>query len=158
MRIIHLQLQMDSFPRFIRTKKFQELIMKKHKNNSKLLIPKMAIQFPFKEEDFINSKINENDFKFMKHILMDDFEWELIGSQPNEFNIYHSNCNLLPNLSSNHSMSKLECVFKDSLENVLTSIIPTFQMTSYNPWITNFTTSKWDSSIGCFDMVRHSTL
>jgi hypothetical protein len=151
---ISTELYMDSFPRFVRSNIGYNAI-KKYKSNPDVVIPRVSLQFPYIDSDFISTTIEESDLSFMEYVNQDNIEWELIDSSNNKNrNIYFSNFPLFPKLSFETSSSKFEFLFPYSFEKTIFSILPTFQMRKYNPNIHEIRELKKDNqSILTFDML-----
>jgi hypothetical protein len=154
---ISTELYMDSFPRFVRSNIGYNAI-KKYKSNPDVVIPRVSLQFPYIDSDFISTKIEESDLSFMEYVNKDSIEWELLDSSNNKNrNIYFSNFLLFPKLSFETSSSKFEYLFPYSFEKTLFSILPTFQMKKYNNNVTEILELRKDEnqSVLMFDMLFH---
>jgi hypothetical protein len=92
----------DSFPRFIRTEEAKK-IYTKYLGNKEIMSPMLAVSYQYKDENFYECETLKhlvmNDIQFLKSMLVDSFDWNLVDSQPDSMNIYISTVNYLPNVS-----------------------------------------------------------
>lgn len=109
-------LKHDSFKRFIRTKEFT-VVIDKYVGNQDIMIPRISFKYNYEDKDFHKPQVTDKDFEFVQMLLVDGFNWELIGAKfehGNYLNTYWSTTSYLPILtfSKNHKLHtlKYECV------------------------------------------------
>jgi hypothetical protein len=95
---IYTSMAVDPFPRFIREPSVQEIYLN-YIGNDDVMIPLLSGQYVLTDKDFYEPIITEKDIQFLKSMVEDSFDWNLISSESNKqesMNIYISKVNYLP--------------------------------------------------------------
>jgi hypothetical protein len=118
-QIITMEHKNDAFKRFIRTKACLKLV-EKHQNVKGVLLPQVSKVFSYKDEDFQNVPLTDQDSEFMKIMQLDNTDWKISYSdKKNKVTGYISYWNFFPDLtflSPNSVNSKVEIIFNSSLQ------------------------------------------
>jgi hypothetical protein len=77
-RSLYSTLNHDTFKRFIRSPEFFKFIPK-HLKNSNIAQARMSHLFSYKDEDFHKDLVTDKDFDFMRVLMKDGFDWEVVG-------------------------------------------------------------------------------
>jgi len=85
--IIITELRLDVYPRFIRGTYCEEAVLLNKGDNSVISLT-AVVNFPYKNEDFIQTYVTDRDFNFMKSLSQDTFDWELVGSLTSQLNSF----------------------------------------------------------------------
>jgi hypothetical protein len=76
-QIVNREIRADNFPRFIRSKQFQQAATSFY-NNSKIMIPRVTVDFPFTERDFSVTHFTKRDLAFAQWLTEDNNDWKLV--------------------------------------------------------------------------------
>jgi hypothetical protein len=85
-----LSFEKNEFQKFNLTKE-SKILCKVYEKNKLLVLPKLATEFDYKDEDFEKISFDKKDFSFLKKIEMEEIQdWELLCSfeQMNNFQTY----------------------------------------------------------------------
>jgi len=128
-KIIKLELFMDNYPRFIRTKECLK-VLQKFLKDAEVIVFKEAIDFPYSDKSFREHWVSDQDIQFLRLLAKDNFDWELIGSITNNLNTFFSYRNYMPQVSyfKNASIGKFELIMPYSLEKVICAFCPTYEI------------------------------
>lgn len=74
LQVVYLELKVDTFPRFMRSKICFNAV-RKYQNDKELLQPKLVINYPYNEADLYRDELLDKDFAFIKAVLEDGFDW-----------------------------------------------------------------------------------
>eukprot|EP01080_Neovahlkampfia_damariscottae_P006947 gene6947-11109_t len=111
-RCLLANLHTDSFPRFIRLKDVETLYAQ-YQNDTSVMVPRSAIQFPYKNKKFEEKFIDDECFRFGEALAKDSYDWDILYSKM-DCKIYQAKVNFLPFAS----------FFDDSYAMKLETIIP----------------------------------
>jgi hypothetical protein len=120
MKILLLnELQIDTFPRYIRTKSCSR-VMASFVDNPKVMILLSSSKYRLSDKDFEKPFISKNEMDFMKEISKESFAWDLIQSKK-EMMLYTSSFPFLPDCKSfkNSKSIKIESMLPYSFEKVV---------------------------------------
>eukprot|EP01080_Neovahlkampfia_damariscottae_P008164 gene8164-12624_t len=127
---VYNELFMDSFPRFMRTDKFKDVMMK-HVNNPEIMELKQIYDYPFTDESFKSNIVTEMDISFIESLMEDNYDWTLIHSNPKyQENVFSRSKSYFPNVSflKNSLTYKFDCVLPYDFEKCVKSILPLYQI------------------------------
>lgn len=100
---ILIELQNESFPRFVRSKLWYEYLKTKNAMFLSTISTKcVALNFNYTDDSFKDHIVTDTDFAFAQLLTGDDFNWELHGSHHTKESAtqgYSSVANYLPNVS-----------------------------------------------------------
>jgi hypothetical protein len=120
-QIIIMEHKNDSFKRFIRTKACLKLV-EKYQDVKGVLLPQVSKVFSYKDEDFQNIPLTDQDKEFMKIMQLDNTDWKIAYSdKKNKVTGFISYWNFFPELtflSQNTLNAKVEIIFNSSLQRV----------------------------------------
>jgi hypothetical protein len=116
----------------------------KNKNFYKDLVVKVS----YKDSDFMEEKVLPSDFEFMRFLLRDSTNWELLNHfRDGEYgkrigSIFYTETNYLPDISifKERIVSKYDITLPYSFEHVLCSFVPLSQQKKCEDWLTSFET------------------
>ena len=116
--------------------------------NKKDFYKELVFKVTYEDYDFIEKKVTDRDFEFMKFLLEDSTNWELLNHFRNgEYgqrigSIFYTETNYLPNISlfKERVVSKYDITLPYDFEHVLSCFIPLSQQLRCEDWLTNFET------------------
>ena len=108
------------------------------------ILNSLVLEFSYNDKDFMKPIIQDSDIKFMKFLLEDSTNWELLTSfREGEYgkrigNIWFSNVNFLPDVSFSKDIvvSKYEIKLPFQYEHVICSTFPSNQQIRNDSWLT----------------------
>lgn len=126
-------LMYDSFPRFIRSEKGEKIILK-FINNPLCAVLQNSHQFPYIIDDFMIPFCQEKDELFMKSLLEEGFEWDLVYSLKGKINAYVSKRNYFPNVKEyTFRIHKTDITLDYPLEHLILNLFPENKYKLYDP-------------------------
>eukprot|EP01080_Neovahlkampfia_damariscottae_P009122 gene9122-1211_t len=119
-RILCSELNADNFPRFVRTKKFIDMVGK-YSDDPRVMKVITALKYPFTDEYYEKPFITKSEISFLNELTQDSFAWEPIYTK-NRFNVYVSRLNFLPESKyfSQANTYKIHATLPYSFEKVAT--------------------------------------
>eukprot|EP01080_Neovahlkampfia_damariscottae_P010393 gene10393-2922_t len=132
--------------------------------NKKDFYKELVVKVTYEDYDFIEKKVTDRDFEFMKFLLKDSTNWELLNHFRNgEYgqrigSIFYTETNYLPNINlfKERVVSKYDITLPYDFEHVLSSFIPLSQQCKCEDWLTNYETLGFIEGLGFGD--RHHTV
>ena len=129
-QIIIREMKYDSFKRFVRSKDAVD-ILKRYSTNSEICQPILTTEYNYKNEDFMEQRVKEEDFKFMDMLSKDSPNWELLTSFKSKDGKAFGNSfwaleNYIPDvtIAPHVSIAKYEIILPYSFEHVCCSFYP----------------------------------
>eukprot|EP01080_Neovahlkampfia_damariscottae_P007458 gene7458-11783_t len=136
------EISRDVFPKFLRSKKCKE-ILALFENDENVLMLKDLTKFPYKESDFEREYITKMDFEFMRSMLKDDAEWDLIDSIDKQLNIFYTENSTLRNVEvENLQYFKYEILLPYSIEQSICALSSVKQQVKFNPSLSGYDKTK----------------
>jgi len=126
--ILISEMKYDSFKRFVRSKACHEII-EKYSSNKEVCQPVLSTKFNYKNEDFVEQRVYEEDLKFMDILYKDSPQWELLTSFKDGKalgNSFWSIANYIPDVTIAPcvSVAKYDLILPYAFEHVLCSFYP----------------------------------
>eukprot|EP01080_Neovahlkampfia_damariscottae_P007956 gene7956-12423_t len=138
------EMKYDSFKRFVRSKACHE-VLEKYKSNKEVCQPVLSTKFNYRNEDFVEQRVLEEDLKFMDILYKDSPQWELLTSFKDGKalgNSFWSIENYIPDVTIAPcvSVAKYDLILPYSFEHVLCSFYPLAEQIKFDPQCAKYET------------------